>query len=277
MTTSLQKLNNNIKQKKYYDIHKNKEEFKIKNRLRVKEYSNKKKDDPIYKERRRNNLFKYNNKPERVLKLKNYYNHNVIYFKERAKNRSRNIRLEVIYYYSNGEMKCNDCGVDYIEFLEIDHINNNGREHKRNENITNMYQYLKRNNYPNGYQVLCSNCNIKKIKINAREKGKFGTKSQKYRYKYKENLKFEVFSHYSINTQIKCLCKNCNESDIDKLCLDHINNDGAQHRKELKKIGLVGSNIYLWAKQNNYPKIFRIFCHNCNQSLSNYGYCPHDK
>jgi hypothetical protein len=56
------------------------------------------------------------------------------------------------------------------------------------------------------------------------------------------------------------------------LCLDHKAGDGATHRKSLKKHE--GSNISKWSRQNDYPDLFRVLCHNCNQSLGKYGYCP---
>jgi len=266
----------NSRQKKYYDKHKDDEDFKLKNRLRVKEYVDAHKDDPMYKERRKNIVRKYDNKPETKLRLQKYYNDDKAKFQTRSKLRSREIRLEVIDYYSNGEMKCKECGENNIEFLEIDHIDGGGNKHKKEEKYTNLYHYLKRNNFPDGYQILCSSCNSKKVKLAAREKGMYGTSNQRYRYTYTQKIKNDAFSHYSINGEIKCSCPNCNEKDIDKLCLDHINGDGDKHRKELRLIGVVGAHLYHWIKKNNYPQIFRILCHNCNQSLGNYGYCPHD-
>lgn len=173
-------------------------------------------------------------------------------------------------------MKCNNCGEAHVEFLEVDHINGGGRKHKQRENITDMYSYLKNNNFPEGYQILCANCNIAKVISKNKIKHETGTKSQRYTYKYRCKLKLDVFSHYLTNGNYKCSCPNCNENNLDKLCLDHKNNDGAQHRKELQLQGIFGNRIYLWVKQNNYPPMFRILCINCNKSLGNRGYCPHD-
>lgn len=68
-------------------------------------------------------------------------------------------------------------------------------------------------------------------------------------------------------------CDCCNEIEKEFLGIDHINGGGTKHRKELKN----KSNIYRWVCKNNYPKEFRILCHNCNLSLGFYGYCPHKK
>lgn len=65
----------------------------------------------------------------------------------------------------------------------------------------------------------------------------------------------------------KCVC--CGERTIEFLTLNHINNDGAKHRKE------VHTDMYRWAVKNGFPPIFNILCMNCNHSLGVRGYCPH--
>lgn len=75
------------------------------------------------------------------------------------------IRLEVLNHYSNGDIKCNCCGEINHEFLAIDHINNDGAENKRNgepKGGIGFYTYLRKNNYPEGFQILCHNCNMAK-------------------------------------------------------------------------------------------------------------------
>lgn len=60
--------------------------------------------------------------------------------------------------------KCACCGEDEIDFLAIDHIHNDGAEHRRSTNCSGsrMYSWLKNNDYPEGFQVLCHNCNFSK-------------------------------------------------------------------------------------------------------------------
>ena len=70
----------------------------------------------------------------------------------------------------------------------------------------------------------------------------------------------------------KCIC--CGETEIKFLALDHKNNDGARHRKE---IGLWGGKMYRWAKKNNYPNLLQVLCHNCNLAKAFHGKCPHQK
>lgn len=62
--------------------------------------------------------------------------------------------------------KCACCNENTIEFLTIDHINNNGADDRRsNGNKTGgkLYRWLIKNNFPQGeYQILCFNCNCAK-------------------------------------------------------------------------------------------------------------------
>ncbi len=81
-----------------------------------------------------------------------------------------------------------------------------------------------------------------------------------------------VLEHYGGSPPV-CAC--CGESTYEFLALDHKKGGGTKHRKELKRFA--GVSTYYWAVKNNFPKIFRVLCHNCNSSLGYYGYCPHKK
>ena len=74
------------------------------------------------------------------------------------------LKAEVFNHYSGGEIKCACCGEKEIDFLCIDHINGNGSEDRKrlgNKGLgIRLYCYLKNNNYPEGYRVLCHNCNM---------------------------------------------------------------------------------------------------------------------
>jgi len=76
-------------------------------------------------------------------------------------------------------------------------------------------------------------------------------------------LKFEVMSHYSIIIGVPiCAHKYCQITDIDMLCIDHINNNGNKHRKEEGITG--GVKLYKWLIDNNYPTEFQVLCWNHN-------------
>jgi len=71
------------------------------------------------------------------------------------------LRIKIIEYYGG---KCACCGENTIEFLGIDHIYGNGNSHRKElkKHRLNIYEYLRKNNYPKGFQVLCHNCNLAK-------------------------------------------------------------------------------------------------------------------
>jgi hypothetical protein len=57
------------------------------------------------------------------------------------------------------------------------------------------------------------------------------------------------------------------------LSLDHIENNGSVHRKEIKNRG---SGIFKWLRDNDYPAGFQVLCMNCNHGKAqNGGVCPH--
>lgn len=78
------------------------------------------------------------------------------------KRRIRELRVAVMTAY--GGATCTCCGNSKFEFLTIDHVNNDGAEHRRQirEGGTALLQWLKNHNYPPGFQVLCYNCNCAK-------------------------------------------------------------------------------------------------------------------
>lgn len=69
-----------------------------------------------------------------------------------------------------------------------------------------------------------------------------------------------------------CAC--CGETRYEFLALDHINGNGAAHRREIKMKGS-GIQFYRWLRVNSYPVGLRVLCHNCNLSKGFYGECPH--
>ena len=69
------------------------------------------------------------------------------------------MRRKILEFYSAIPPKCSKCGCDIYEVLELDHINNDGaKERKWRKNSTSFYYWIKKNNFPDKYQVLCKNC-----------------------------------------------------------------------------------------------------------------------
>ncbi len=57
------------------------------------------------------------------------------------------------------------------------------------------------------------------------------------------------------------------------LSIDHINNDGAEHRKLLKT--LPGASFYHKMKKLGYPPILQVLCMNCQFGKRYGAICPH--
>ena len=92
---------------------------------------------------------------------KENYRKNQDKIRERVKKNRQKIRRQVIGYYSKNTFACACCGEDIFEFLSIDHVFGGGNQHRkqlRNCNLT-LYRWLRDNDFPDGYQVLCMNCN----------------------------------------------------------------------------------------------------------------------
>ena len=98
---------------------------------------------------------------------------------------------------------------------------------------------------------------------------------EKDRRKYAK-LRAEVLLAYGS----KCACPGCTETNPAFLEVDHINNDGAAHRRSMSSTGKQcggGSNrFYTWLRQNGFPKDnFQLLCSNCNAGKAKFGICPH--
>ena len=102
-----------------------------------------------------------------------------------------------------------------------------------------------------------------------------------YAREHSRKVKLEVIAAYGY----KCVC--CGESEPKFLSIDHIFNDGAEHRRQLVEQGVLkkapyghimyGSDkMYRWLKRQGYPKDrFQLLCYNCNCAKGFWGKCPH--
>lgn len=203
---------------------------------------------------------------------------------------NRALRLEVLRGYSP-QLCCTICGESHYEFLALDHINGGGCMDRASRTSKSRHKFLsdlKRQGFPEGFRVLCHNCNLKHgcrsyYRGSGRRKPdselsqvgrsnyqrEWANKNQdkivSYRRSYNHRLKAMVLGHYGGN----CAC--CGIDDLDVLSIDHINGGGTSHRKEVpgQRLG------YHWFKKHGYPEGFRVLCMNCNLAMGLYGYCPH--
>ncbi len=100
--------------------------------------------------------------------VKKYKKENKEKVSSQQKIRFLEIKNEVLGFYSYGLLCCKCCGETNIHLLSIDHINANGVIHRKKISRygCGFYYWLKEQNYPEGYQVLCLRCNGSKFKGN---------------------------------------------------------------------------------------------------------------
>jgi hypothetical protein len=145
--------------------------------------------------------------------------------------------------------------------LEIDHIDGEGTKH-RSQVGRHITDWLIRNNMPDGFQILCANCN--------RGKGKFGECPHKQEPPDPSSSKRRLYR----KRRLQCIeayggvCQCCGETNWAFLEFDHVDNDGAEHRN---------IDMMRWMIQNNFPKSIQLLCSNCNKAKGLYGECPHTK
>lgn len=78
--------------------------------------------------------------------------------------REAHVRHTVLTHYG---LRCNCCGDDRDHrYLQIDHINGDGADHKQKSGARykgyQLYKWIIEHNYPTNFQVLCANCNFAK-------------------------------------------------------------------------------------------------------------------
>jgi len=177
------------------------------------------------------------------------------------------------------ENKCRDCGqINDSLFKRCTSCRNRTKEFNRNRILTKLC-LICGNKIDNEFQI-CSICKIKNL--NSREKrlslGKCSScgKKREFLEKVLCNLcsNKEAEKHFLLKKEVmqvyggKCQC--CGDSGLGRLSIDHIKENGAEHRRQLKT-----SSIYKWLKKNNYPKEFRVLCMSCNLCYYILGECIH--
>jgi hypothetical protein len=84
-----------------------------------------------------------------------------------------------------------------------------------------------------------------------------------------QKMRQMMFDHYGY----KCACPGCSETNINFLTIEHINNDGSKHRKEVG--GTYG--VYKDIIDRNFPPEYTVLCYNCNcaKAHNEEKICPH--
>lgn len=129
-----------------------------------------------------------------------------------------------------------------------------------------------------GFSWWCIDCS----RAYAKEKGprsnkKWYTRNSEqkraYAHTWRKALRLQILQHYSGQEIPLCAC--CGDTHLEFLALDHINGGGTKHRKSYKSNSSI--HVYSQLRKTGFPPGFRVLCHNCNQALGAYGYCPHQR
>jgi hypothetical protein len=173
-------------------------------------------------------------------------------------------RSIVLNHYGN---KCMCCGESDIHFLEIDHIHNNGCDHRK---ITgrHVYEWIIKHQFSPDLQLLCANCNRGKSKFSLCPHCREPTLPKSHKSRRLRKRRQSIIAHYG------GVCNCCHENNWAFLEFDHINNDGNVHRKS---IGANPNKLMQWIITNNYPDTIQLHCSNCNKAKGLYGPCPHQR
>lgn len=119
--------------------------------------------------------------PERVRELEQRKKDRPEYIqrmRELDKQANERFRLEILRKYSRDKVSCACCGVTDAVFLTLDHINGDGAAERtraaaemgkdaRGFAGLQFYRWLRRQDFPDGYAVLCWNCNYAKHRLGA--------------------------------------------------------------------------------------------------------------
>jgi len=225
---------------------------------KIPNYICKKCDYKYVKKWRQNNKDRYN-------QLKNKWQHdNRDKCNQLQREERRQLRDEVIDAYGG---KCACCDETRKEFLTIDHIDGDGAKQKREIGVagsTGLYYWLRQNDYPEGFQVLCFNCNMGKRNYSVCPHNKeifekeFEAKLKIPSNKSKWKLRLNVIKGYGGK------CELCGEDNPHSLTIDHIDGGGSEERRVLGG----WYKIYEKLRDENYPRNnYRLLCYNCNCAL----------
>jgi len=113
---------------------------------------------------------------------------------------------------------------------------------------------------------MCKQCMKERVRVVEKEKSRENYKQnapklREDNYRRVAALKLETLTHYGPNGSLGCCGEACIVIDVDMLSLDHINNDGAAHRRAIGK-NKVGEKMYRLVKSEGFPSGFQTLCMN---------------
>lgn len=124
----------------------------------------------------------------------------------------------------------------------------------------------------NSHYAWCEKNPEKWAAINQRHRNKTRALRAVWEAERRAKIRQEVFMAYG---GFICVC--CGEDEPLFMTIDHIDNNGANHRRALKtRIGKGGASFFDWLRREKFPPGFQVLCRNCNWGKhANGGVCPH--
>jgi hypothetical protein len=193
-------------------------------------------------------------------KTSEYYIKNSADIAKKKRLHNQVLKIEIIAHYSAGSMGCALCPEARLGALSIDHIDGCGATHReqiKKGGGRDFYAWLRNSNFPDGYRVLCANCNFKQYLILNKNTHRAGGS---YSRNSAHNLKLKLMN------KLGGRCLICGTTDLDTLTVHHINNDGADHRRKISD-GRGGGKFYraLLLAGDLTGLECRCFSCNCNE------------
>lgn len=162
--------------------------------------------------------------------------------------------------------RCTCCGTDDRDVLDIDHIApvwhglKTGRPLEEVGGYT-FYRRLAREGFPEGYQLLCRNCNWSKRLLGACHLSHTDAPACYLRptltatQRHAAKLRREMLAAYGRH------CALCSNRDEDVLDLDHVRGGGGAERRA----GETHKQLWVRLRREGFPKgEHRLLCRNCN-------------
>ena len=189
------------------------------------------------------------------LRNQHYYATHKAYLNAQCLVYTQSLKREVLSVYSkNLTCQWDGCSWGDIRSLSIDHVLNDGLRHRKQ--VTGgqggpvFYNWLKRNGYPKGFQVLCMNHQFIKRQMQLRAQMKDDVHRQ-------NRLRTKIGALRAYSPLLRCQWPQCDCTDLDALSIDHIQGVGAASRE-----AIAGSPMYQWLKNHNYPRGYQVLCMN---------------
>lgn len=220
---------------------------------------------------------------EKELQASKYERHGHKYRKQMKSKRVERREI-VLKHYGGNPPRCAICNGDSYDTLCIDHVNGGGNKHRAElkRKTDGFYRWLIEQNFPDGFRVLCHNCNNtlgaygrttvetdgKKVVVDGNGVQMTDQSVIVGERGYKR-IRKACICHYG-GQHPKCDC--CGIGDYEKLVIDHIAGGGCEHRRAE---GIHGRFIYQWLIDQGFPEGYRVLCFNCNHMMSLHGVCVH--